>query len=424
MMLDYKEFDTLFAVSKTGRILVVYIEVQQSTNSSYIFVHSSIYNGKIKTNKTIVSKGKNIGKSNATTHFEQAILEAESKFNKKKKEGYKTLFDLKLTDKEGGWFGNEINYFDRENFLKDAIGKYNTDHNNRLKPMLASKQHRKMKYPAYCQPKLNGVRCLAFYEEGKFRLFSREGEEYKVAHILDDLNHFGEDALKVWHVLNNTAITGIADKSLAPDRLVFLDGEIYEHGKPLQDIVHCVKTPNLETPNLSYYIYDIGTIAIPQEKRYTYLETLSKIYKDNKSLNFVYPHMTKQVNNLSEGLDMRDRFINNGYEGAIIRSTNANYEFSFRSKDLMKLKKDVSAEFEVIGVSLKDDRPAHDFVWVCKTPKGLNFEVKPHGTEKERTSYYNNYEEYIGKSLQLSFFEYTKDKIPFHITSVTIRDYE
>ena len=77
-----------------------------------------------------------------------------------------------------------------------------------------------------------------------------------------------------------------------------------------------------------------------------------------------------------------------------------------------------------MGASLKHGSDDSDFVWECKTSRGLVFQVKPHGTVEQREEYYSKRNTYIGKLLQLSFYEYTKDKIPFHITEVTVRDYE
>ena len=80
----------------------------------------------------------------------------------------------------------------------------------RKKPMLAYPVSNKpIDYtkPVFMQPKLDGVRCLIQYDEGKVTAYSRTGKEWKnIDHILYNLKPF--------FILN-------------PD--VILDGELYNH---------------------------------------------------------------------------------------------------------------------------------------------------------------------------------------------------
>src|SRR5690606_30522950 len=76
--------------------------------------------------------GKNIGKANETTAEEQAVSEAQSKLKKKLEEGYYESQE----EAEGGTL---------------------------VLPMLAKdfkKEERKVQYPCFVQPKLDGMRAL------------------------------------------------------------------------------------------------------------------------------------------------------------------------------------------------------------------------------------------------------------------------
>jgi hypothetical protein len=91
--------------------------------------------GKIQESHEIVNEGKNIGKKNETTVLQQALLQAEADWKDKLKKGYVES-------------------------IEDAQqGKLNAIIEGGIQPMLAhkfSEQGHKIKYPALCQPKLDG----------------------------------------------------------------------------------------------------------------------------------------------------------------------------------------------------------------------------------------------------------------------------
>ena len=58
------------------------------TNKNSYYTIEGIYDGKLTQSKPTMVKGKNIGRSNETTDFEQACKEAESKYAKKIESGY------------------------------------------------------------------------------------------------------------------------------------------------------------------------------------------------------------------------------------------------------------------------------------------------------------------------------------------------
>ena len=121
-------FDTLYGLSSTGKKKVWMISVvDNETYSTIVTSHGYVGQTITVTEKNIYS-GKNCGKKNETTHFEQAVSEAESAFNKK-------------IDKQ----------YARENQqVAEAI-----------LPMLAHdyrKRSHDIVFPCYVQPKLDG--CL------------------------------------------------------------------------------------------------------------------------------------------------------------------------------------------------------------------------------------------------------------------------
>jgi len=107
--------------------------------------------GKIQSTYVEVPSGKNLGKANATTQEQQTYLEAKYKWEKQLKKGYVENIDQAKA-------GN----IDPE-YIKGGIN-----------PMLAAskvwgtdlKHTAKIKFPAYVQPKLDGVRCIAIIKNG------------------------------------------------------------------------------------------------------------------------------------------------------------------------------------------------------------------------------------------------------------------
>lgn len=387
-------FNNLYARNKRGQVIIYKARVEDYHTHSAIITETGLFNGKLIQKRTPVKKGKNIGKANETTHWHQAFNEAESKWLEKKTEGYKSIADLEKIHNVA-WDRSPDT---KANFVDTHLPEFNTDHNNRVKPMLAEKwgKHKhKVKYPVLAQPKYNGVRCRIINENGTIVLVSREGIEYNVDHIIRDASFlvtYSEDFI--------------------------LDGELYLHGTALQDLVSLVKTPQLGTEEVKFMTYDLCNKDIQSDRLVLMRSCVKEL---GKSIVASEDRVCKDEEDV---MNYFRECRNKGYEGIIVRDLNKPYYFGFRDTALLKVKETMSAEFEIVGYHLKSEHPAEDFVWKCAIANGNTFEVKPHGTIEERVELYNNADDYIGKYLQLDFFEYTNDNIPFHITSVTVRDYE
>ncbi len=95
-----KQFETLYKRTKTGAIqyYAISVTLQDNWRGAQIIKES----GQLNTDNPIIhvekiNAGKNIGKVNETTPEQQAELQAESDWKKKKDEGYKSLIDLGIT---------------------------------------------------------------------------------------------------------------------------------------------------------------------------------------------------------------------------------------------------------------------------------------------------------------------------------------
>jgi len=408
-----KQFPALYKRAKTGKIQEWIIEVEDATDNidGYvnILIHQGQLGGKKQTYVEQVLEGKQ-----RRDRFQQGVSQAESRWKKKKDEGYKSLQDLGYDEKGIKYWqeekDNKISEF--TNAIDLLLPTYNTDSSGNIKPMLAQKYEdckHKLRFPCLEQPKLNGVRCLAFLEEEndglfvttKVKLLSRDGKEYKVDHIQKDL-------LRMFEKLDSSIV---------------FDGEIYSHNMPLNQIVAAVKKPNENTPKLGYYIYDLAIENVKQWDRNQMILMFTQEVLTHLKPNSINNIRTTIINSEEEIIPTQISHIKNGYEGMMLRNYEGRYAFGSRSKDLLKVKSWKEEEFEIIGYRV-GSRGVQDLIFKCRTQDGVEFDPVATGTIQEKQELYDNIDDLIGKKATVKFFEYTEYGTPFHGHVTVIRDYD
>jgi DNA ligase-1 len=95
--------------------------------------------------------------------------------------------------------------------------------------------------------------------------------------------------------------------------------------------------------------------------------------------------------------------IENGYEGAMVRNLSSEYLFKNRSMSLLKVKDFEDAEFQIIGGKEGQGREVGMVIFKCKTDSGVEFDVRPRGTQEERSLMWQNLQSYIGKPLTVRY---------------------
>jgi DNA ligase-1 len=326
-----------------------------------IVIRNGYEDGKMAEQEKVI-EGKNIGRSNETTPEKQCELECQSKWQKKIDEQYSA---------------------DKNKLVVYAEAAV-------ILPMLALKyQDRKhdIKYPCYVQPKLNGVRCI--YQNGKF--MSREGKEFTtLGHLVPELKKLGIDTP---------------------------DGEVYIHGATFQDIVRQVKKDR-GTETLEYWIYDQVNDKTFQERNKWICKAFSPTYKH---LHYV---QTEIASNEAEVKKYHDRFVQEGFEGVIIRNMDGLYVPKHRSKDLQKYKEFIDEEFEIVGGHEGSGPDAGTIVFEVKTKAGKVFSVRPRGTREVRSEWFKDLKNLVGLKLTVRYQNLSEDGIPIFPVGITVRDYE
>jgi DNA ligase-1 len=367
--------------------------VLEQTTESYIIQSShGVVGGKMVVHETTITEGKNIGKKNETTPKQQAILEAEREWTKKVKQGY-------LQKQE-----NEEN--EKENLSTKVPTKVPTESSVGIKPMLATEFDTTFAaFPVYVQPKLDGIRCLVYMKNGKLVFQSRQNTIFEtVCHL--------EPVLTPIFAMEN-----LVDS-------IILDGELYIHGKPFNEITSMVRKSNhSDASQLQYHIYDcilLNDLTASFHKRN---EILSKLKDTIFGSQIVFVE-TQIANSIQEIEKLHTYYTEKSYEGIMIRKINSPYKQQNRSKDLQKYKKFFDEEFEIVGVNEGTGSHTGTPIFVCKSNANTEktFKATMQGTIESRKKMMQN--NYIGKMLTVKYQEKSVDGIPRFPVGIEIRDYE
>jgi len=341
-----------------------YIRFWQVTTEGSEIVQTS---GRIDTDSPVehrkTAKAKNVGRANETTPEEQAVKEAEAMHEKKLKEGY---------------FGSQEDA-ETVTFVKPMLAKT-------YKPGKT-----KVKWEsAFVQPKLDGMRCLAEIKNGKVTLNSRKNR------LIDTVQHI------------NDALSSIPDD-------IILDGELYAHEYSFQENMSMIKKYRKgETEKISYHVYDM-IYSDPFPDRFNIAR---KLIKDLPDCIKIVPTVRCFDQNFLEV--NHSHIVGKGYEGTIIRHTTKGYQMK-RSSCLLKYKDFIDESYEIVDIKPMDAYPEQGIV-ICKTDQDQVFSASYKGSHKEREELLTNKSDYVGRTAEIRFFEYTDDGIPRFPVCVGFRE--
>jgi DNA ligase-1 len=307
---------------------------------------------------------KNVGRANTTTPYEQGCLEVDSKARLKMDKGYvKTLAEA-------------------ESPSTNTLGL--------LKPMLATPMEKikpeKIDWGnAYAQPKLDGHRAL--FDDGI--LYSRQGKVLDLPHIVEAIVEAGIEDLH-------------------------LDGELYIHGKSLQEMSKLIKKHRPESLDIEYHIYD-QVLDAPFLDR---IRALAKTLPQWPSVTRLKTVSTKVVSTLEELMEVHTEYRQEGYEGTMLRFGNEPYRDGKRSRTLLKLKEFQDEEFMILNVEagkpyISDSGTYEVPVYTCQyRPEGPTFTVTAPGNMHEKHTLWLDRENTPGKFLTVKFHYYSEAGIP------------
>jgi DNA ligase 1 len=363
-----KPFPALYSRTNTGAVQQWSVEV---ADGSFRVISGQV-NGQKVVSEWSQCFSKNIGKVNETTAEEQALLEAEAKWTKKKKTGYSEDID-KI----------------------DSCTAY-------VEPMLAKKYNEvEFDFPVFCQPKLDGQRCIV-RSDG---MWSRTGKPIVSApHIYN--------ALKPLFEVDPTLIF---DGELFADKLKDDFNKLISLAKQTKPTSEDLAKSEA---SLQYWVYDLASHKGKFSERFI---ELSQLVGGLSKYVVITP--TSFVHTQEELDDKYAEYLADGQEGQMIR-TNDVYQ-NKRSKFLLKRKEFVDDEFKILDIiEGRGNRSGMFGRALCEAKEGIQFEANARGNREYYRELLENKSKYIGQFATVRYQNLTPDGKPRFGVIVAIRDYE
>lgn len=337
----------------------------------------------------VITEGKNIGKSNETNIIQQSLIKARGYYLKKLNAG----FVKDLDDVQKPKTNDQIPF-------PMAVNSYD-------------KHKKKLTYPCYIQPKLDGIRAIIHKDNNTNKLIITSRRHKEINGFNDLINE----------LTDNKQIRVLFNLDTKKDSTLFLDGELYTHDLTLQNISGIVRKPSHPDKHLlQFYMFDLFDISQP---KLTFEERNNLIIQNFSNLNNVIIVETKLINSEEEGDDEFYTYLNDKYEGAIYKPRFRHYEFSFdkeiRSNYYLKRKPTFDSEFKIVGYELdKNDC----IIFVLKTDKDIEFKSVPMWTLDERKTFLkreNFKKNYLNKYGTVKYDDLSDDGVPVRSRFVALR---
>ena len=294
-----------------------------------------------------------------------------------------------------------------ESELSEIFGEVATNQVGIIKPMLAKQEskltNRKILDKEWlCSKKIDGVRCLMYWDGKEVHTASRGGEAYDPA-----TTHIRENEVLIEFFKEHPTI--------------ILDGELYKHGKTLQQISGAARMEKnaYDCDWLEYWVYDCYDKANPDmiaNDRIKFLFEVLNVYlnptENTKPIDLIRVVAQTYVHGEQMIWDFHDKYVAEGFEGCVIRDPNKPYKPNGRTNDMLKFKNYKSSEFLVIGYEL-GLRGSEDMCFICKLEDGRTFKAMPVGDRATKEEYVANFEsKYKGHVLECTYFNLSDDGIP------------
>jgi len=259
--------------------------------------------------------------------------------------------------------------------------------------------------PVFIQPKLDGVRCIIQYDEGKVTAYSRTGKEWK------NIEHIKLNLYRFFNKFPN----------------VILDGELYNHDlkNDFEKIISLVRKTKPKPEDrvesaemVQFHCYDIIDEKLLFDQRIEFVtESLMLLG------NSIHTVDTFTISGEPGAKAHHETNLLMGYEGSIVR-TNDTYQCK-RSHNLRKFKDFSDAEAKIIGwVEGKGKRKGTIGKFQAVDTDGNEFGIPVMDKFEYLQKNFKKMQGWVGKTATFTYFERTKKGSYRHPLFKTIRDYE
>lgn len=190
---------------------------------------------------------------------------------------------------------------------------------------------------------------------------------------------------------------------------LILDGELYQHGKPLAYLSGLARKETLEEAHkgLCYHCYDIVDENSTFKDRVKRLNEFKANCPADSKLIIIEQRLVKGLDQIME---MHNEAVANGYEGLVIKDPDKEYKCGARDNRALKIKEFQDAEFKIVGLveGLRDE----DMCFLMETEDGTQFKAKPIGDRAQKQEYRDNINDIIGRMGTVKFFGWTTTEHP------------
>lgn len=360
--------------------------------------------------------------------YTSKVDELESLIKAKRKAGYKSLEDLYDNSPSNIKANDHLLLY-----LNTYLPKYNTSNGEAILPMLAktletNKPFEKGDYAG--QWKINGLRCIVgavksndLFHKFNLTFHSREGTEWHL-NWLEDLLVPKLEGTELLDVMINEGAC--------------LDGELYLPGHTVNDINSFVKNADTSFHNkLQYWCYDVAIENFSADARYTMLEgnlgdniinfKTKEEHLNNQNQLVVLP-TEFNILNFNDAIIYRDKYIDLGFEGLILRNEASEYCFGSRKVNHMyKFKRIEDGKFEIIDIVPEGKKRSNLCKFVLRNDiNDATFECTLNAPQTEQERILVSKNSYIGH--YLACVEYRErsgvKQVPFHAKIVKLIKHE
>lgn len=290
-------------------------------------------------------------------------------------------------------------------------------------------------FPVYLQHKIDGVRTLTYQNPLNTDIIylSRSNRNYNlIGQYMDqEVSRF---------------LKCLSKYSPAPE----LDGEMYSPDYDFNSLVGIIQASTNESDelkNITYHIFDYtAEDNLPFQKRFS---NLKKALKDYRS-KYGEPQKFLLLDcfiamDMDELINSHREFVQEGWEGTIIRKVSLNMEMEDdpsrlkealyvkgRTSNLMKITDWLSAEGKVLDVIPGKGKFADQGIFVIENPfynpknpeSKETFKCTPAVTEEEKREYLAHKKRYIGREYTFEYKSITVYDCPIKVKGKAFRDYE
>jgi DNA ligase-1 len=257
---------------------------------------------------------------------------------------------------------------------------------------------------AFIQPKLDGDRMRAIFDEfGRVTLVSSEENE---------------------RIFFPLIVTALEDLEL---RSIELDGEAYIHGLPHEEIHSIVSRSVNQHPDankMRFHVFDLIHEQIPQ---FTRITALNQVMLQNKSA-YIVPVETHLIDSVNDVYRWQEKFLDEEYEGFILRHPNA-YYLRRRSTFMMKFKPKKKDCYKILGYEEEIDKYGHPkgtlgaFKCEANDGSGTTFSVGTGFSADQRREYWLARDTLVGLWAHVKYQNITATgRVPRHPVFIEISD--